>query len=130
MPQFRTVAIAAMSGIAGLIIGAVAAAWFTSFFFGHGMITGSLATLVVEGAALEKMHAGDIDGASLILDRSLDGELIIIRYAIDDGFELPSKGASAIARIKRVRESTGYLPADPSVRESVDAALRLGQSDE
>jgi len=71
MSRLRTVAVAAISGIAGLVVGALAAAWFLSLFFRHATTTASLATLVVEGAALEKLHAGDIDGARLILDVAL-----------------------------------------------------------
>ena len=127
MPKHRSLMIAGVSGLAGLIIGAIAAAWFSSSFFGYGMTTGALANVVVEGAALEKLHAGDIDGARRILDVHLDGELLTIGYAIDDGFKLPPNGASAIARIKRMREASGYVP-DPAIQSSVQAVLALGGS--
>ncbi len=100
MAQGRTIAIAAISGMVGLVVGAV----------------------------LDKLHTGDVEGASLTLNSRLDSELIAIRYVVKDGFKLPAGGASAIARIGRVRGATGYSPPDDSVRESVEAALRLGKT--
>jgi hypothetical protein len=127
MARSRAVTVGVASGIVGLVLGAAGAAWFLSKMLSYSAATAALATIAVDGAALEKLHSGDVEGASLALNRNLDGALITIRYAAEDGFKLPEKGALAIGRVGHVRAVTGYVPPDESVRASVNAALQLGR---
>lgn len=128
MTTLRASLIAVVSGIVGGLLGAFIAAKFMGSLMAYGGAMSSLATIAVESNALQKIEAGDLDGAQLALNRRLDGELINLKASVDDGFELPSHGAEVLARLQQVRQSAGYVPSDPSVREEVESALALSRA--
>ena len=101
MTTLRVSLIAAASGIVGALLGAFFAAKFVGSLVGYGTAVSSLATIAVEGSALEKIAAGDVQGAQQVLNLRLDGELITLNSSVNDGFQLPSRGAEVLARLKR-----------------------------
>lgn len=128
MTSLRASLIAAASGVVGVLLGAFIAAKFIGSLMAYGSAVSSLATIAMGSAALEKMEAGDVTGAQLVLNLRLDGELINLKASMDDGFQLPSHGAELLARLQKVRQTAGYVPSDPSVRQSVESAFALGRA--
>jgi hypothetical protein len=128
MTTLRASLLALVAGIVGGLIGAFITAKVMGSLMAYGSAVSSLATIAVESAALEKMQAGDVDGAQLALNLRLDGELINLKASVDDGFKLPNHGAELLARLQKVRQSTGYVPSDYSVRQSVESALAMGRT--
>lgn len=90
----------------------------------YSAVSTSLATLAVEGRALQRMRSGDIDGAALVLEESADTALMTVCASAEEGYVL-TPGRAAIQQLKRVRQSTGYAPSNPIVRRAVEAALAL-----
>jgi hypothetical protein len=99
-----------------------------SDFLNYAQATSAVATLVSDGAALQKIHSGDADAATQLLQIRLDGELITIGSEVRDGYRLTPQAKEALSRLKALRESSGYAPADPAVRAAVMQALSLGEA--
>ena len=121
--------LAGICAAAGLILGSLVTVWITSHQRPPGAAASSVETLVIDGDALRKMHAGDIIGATRLLQVRLDEELISLDAAVKRGFKLTPEARTAISQIKRLRDSTGYAPADPATQKSVADALALGSDD-
>jgi hypothetical protein len=126
----RPIVIAVVAGTAGLAVGVLSTAWFMSRFLTHAQATSAVATLAVDGLALQNIHDGDPDAATQLLQARLDGELLTISWEIKAGYVLTPQARKAISRVKRLRESSGYEPSDPEVRRDVHATLALGGTNE
>ena len=124
----RATVVAVLSAIAGLAVGVLLTAWLMSHLLNYAQTTSAVATLVSDGAALQKIHSGEPEAATRLLQIRLDGELITIASAVSDGYRLTPQAREAISRLKALRESSGYAPADPAVRDVVMQALSLGES--
>ncbi len=124
----RAIVIAVVAGTAGLAVGALSTAWFMSRFLTNAQATSAVATLAVDGLALQNIHDGDTDAATGLLQTRLDGELLAIGWEIKAGYVLTPQAKKAISRIKHLRESSGYEPSDPDVRGDVRAILSLAAS--
>lgn len=124
----RPIVIAVAAGTAGLVIGVLSTAWFMSRFLIHAQATSAVATIAVDGLALQNIQHGDSDAATRLLQARLDGELMTISWEIKAGYVLTPQAKNAIYRVKRVRESTGYEPSDPDIRRDVRATLSLAGS--
>ena len=126
----RATVVAVCSGIVGVLAGGYLTAWFISRFLNSAATTYAVATIVTDGAALQKLHSGDTDAATQQLQIRLDGELITIGAEVKAGSKLTPQAQNAIAQLKRLRESTGYEPTDPNVRGLVREALELGATND
>ena len=124
----RAIVIAALCAIAGLAVGVLLTAWIMSTLLNYAQTTSAVATLVSDGAALQKIHSGQPDAATRLLQIRLDGELITIGSAVKEGYRLTPQAREAISQLKALRESSGYAPEDPAVRGDVMQALSLGES--
>jgi hypothetical protein len=124
----RTTLIAVIAGVVGCALGVFSMYWFTSYLLKFAQATSAIATVAVEGSALQKMHDDDPAAATRLLQNRLDGELVTIAVQVKAGYTLTPSGAAAIARIRQLRESSGYEPQDPGVRRLVADALSLGAS--
>ena len=119
----RAVVTAIGAATAGLIIGALLTAWFMSRFLTSALAGGAVATVAVDGRALEYLHDGTPDAATGLLQSRLDGELLTIGWNVKDGYVLTPDAKKALLRVKRLRDVSGYEPADPAVRDAVREAL-------
>ena len=90
----------------------------------------AVATLAVDGLALQNIHDGDSDAATRLLQARLDAELMTVGSEVKDGYSLTPQAKKAISRIKRFRDSSGYEPSDPDVRSAIREALSLGGSNQ
>jgi hypothetical protein len=126
----RTVLVPVVVGIVSLIAGVFATSWFMSRFIGSMQSSRAVATLAVDGLALQDIHDGDSDAAARLLQIILDGELITIYWEVKDGYVLTPQTKKVISRIKRLRDSSGYEPSDPAVRDTVREVFSLGSTDQ
>jgi hypothetical protein len=129
MSKARAIVLALASGVVGLVAGIAATAWFMSSFLNYATGTSAVASIVVDGDALSTLSSGDTAGATRLLQSRLDGELITIAVETKQGFTLTPQAKSAIARLKQLRDSSGYVPSDPGVRQLVQETLALGVAD-
>jgi len=126
----RTAVVAAVASTVGLTVGVLASAWFMSRFLTSAQASSAVATLAVDGLALQNIHDGDSDAATRLLQARLDAELMTVGSEVKDGYSLTPQAKKAISRIKRFRDSSGYEPSDPDVRSAIREALSLGGSNQ
>ena len=126
----RTAVVAAVASTVGLTVGVLATAWFMSRFLTSAQASSAVATLAVDGLALQNIHDGDSDAATRLLQARLDAELMTVGSEVKDGYSLTPQAKKAISRIKRFRDSSGYEPSDPDVRRAIREALSLGGSNQ
>jgi len=126
----RTAVVAAVASTVGLTVGVLATAWFMSRFLTSAQASSAVATLAVDGLALQNIHDGDSDAATRLLQARLDAELMTVGSEVKDGYSLTPQAKKAISRIKRFRDSSGYEPSDPDVRSAIREALSLGGSNQ
>ncbi len=126
MSKPRAIVLVLISSVVGLIVGFGASTWFTSSFLDYAAATSAAASIVVDGAALSSLSSGDAGKAISLIQTRLDGDLITIGAEAKRGFTLTPQVKGAIARLKQLREASGYAPADPGVRELVQETLSLG----
>ena len=120
MPNIRAVLLSAALFLVGLALGVAGTTYFTGWFMGYAQTTSALATVAMEGVALEKMAASDVAGATKVLNIHLDGELLQINAAVDEGFTLTPKAKQHIERVRKLRQAAGYVPADSQVHAGVE----------
>src|SRR5688572_22748693 len=111
MPTLRAIFFPAALCLVGLVLGVVGTTYFSGWFMGYAQTVSALATVATEGVALERIAASDVAGATKMLNIHLDGELLHINAAVDDGFTLTPKSKQHIERVRKLRESSGYVPA-------------------
>jgi hypothetical protein len=96
MSTRRVAMIAAISALAGLVVGAVSASWYwfdsNGQFMTSNLVLGTQADILAKVSVLEHMRAGRFEHATKLLETLLDGDLI---------------GAGALARQGRVIERGG-----------------------
>jgi hypothetical protein len=127
----RTTLIATGAAIAGVIVGTLVTAWFMSRSRISSLAAGAVATVAVDGRALQYLHDGDPDAAAALLQARIDGELVMIGWDVKGGYYALSPDAKkAFSRIKRLRDSTGYESSDPGVRKAVSEALAAAGSNQ
>jgi len=126
----RPAVVAAVASTVGLTVGVLATAWFMSRFLTSAQASSAVATLAVDGLALQNIHDGDSDAATRLLQARLDAELMTVGSEVKDGYSLTPQAKKAISRIKRFRDSSGYEPSDPDVRSAIREALSLGGSNQ
>jgi len=126
----RTAVVAAVASTVGLTVGVLATAWFMSRFLTSAQASSAVATLAVDGLALQNIHDGDSDAATRLLQARLGAELMTVGSEVKDGYSLTPQAKKAISRIKRFRDSSGYEPSDPDVRSAIREALSLGGSNQ
>ncbi len=126
----RTAVVAAVASTVGLTVGVLATAWFMSRFLTSAQASSAVATLAVDGLALQNIRDGDSDAATRLLQARLDAELMTVGSEVKDGYSLTPQAKKAISRIKRFRDSSGYEPSDPDVRSAIREALSLGGSNQ
>jgi hypothetical protein len=129
MSTRRIAAIAAISALVGLVVGAFAASryWldFNAQFMTSGLVMRTQADLVTRVLVLRQIRAGRSGDATKLLEVLLDGDLISAGALARDGHKFDANVRRAVALELRAREMSGYEPADPNVRAAVQEAFRL-----
>jgi hypothetical protein len=123
MTTLRVAVLASIVGLAGLAAGFQIGKWVPSRLLAYGMATSAIANVAFDGMALERMHGGNPEEAKQILYTRLDGEILAIDAAVQEGFRLTPKNLEAIARIRMLRDMHVYRSANPEIRAMVDEAL-------
>jgi len=123
MTTTRTVIVASATGILGLLIGFGVTFWFLLRLLSYGSTTSALASVATGGVVLEKVETGDIEGAKKLLYTYLDGQILTIDAAVQEGYALTPGNGEAISRVKQLREIAGYRSSDPTIQAAVDGAL-------
>lgn len=123
MTIVRITVLVSTVGLACLAVGFQIGKWIPSRLLAYGTTVGSIANIAVDGAALERMHDGNIDGAKHALYTRLDGEVLAIDAAVQEGFQLTPSHVEAITRYGRLRGMSGYRSPDPKIRALVEEAL-------
>jgi|SRR6267142_2405118 len=129
MSTRRIAAIAAISALVGLVVGAFAASryWldFNAQFMTSGLVLKTQADLVTRVFVLEHLRASRSEDATKLLEALLDGDLISAGALARDGHKFSASARRAVAVELRARQMSGYEPADPNVRAAVQEAFRL-----
>jgi hypothetical protein len=126
MTKGRATAIAIVSGILGLGIGVLGSLWLMSRFLNYGTLTAAEAHLVIGAKLLENIRASELTPAARTLETWLDGDLLTIGDYSERGISPRAATLQAISRIRDSRQTSGYVPADPSLRADVERVLALG----
>ena len=119
----RVTILVSVVGLACLVLGFQIGRWTPSRLLVYGATVSSIANVTVDGVALERMHGGDFDGAKHALYTRLDGEVLAIDAAVQEGFQLTPRNVEAITRYSRLRGIAGYKSPDPKIHVLVDEAL-------
>lgn len=129
MSTRRAAMIAAISALAGLVVGVFAASWywldFNGQFMTSGLVVRTQADILTKVSVLELMRAGRPEDAIKLQEALLDGDLIGAGALVRDGYKFNANARRAVALERQARKLSGYEPTDPTVRAAVKEAFRL-----
>ena len=129
MSTRRMAIIAAVSALAGLVVGACGASWyligFNAQFMESNLALRTGSDIVSKVSVLEHLRAGRTEHAASLLEALLDGDLMTAGALAGVGHKFSPNAQRAAAVELIARQASGYQPIDPNVRAAVENALRL-----
>lgn len=115
--------------LGSLALGAVGATWFWQSFYSQfintAFITRTEADIITKVGVLERIRAGQIEDATILLETQLDGDLMGAGALARDGTRFSANTGHAVALEAKARAVSGYRPTDSNVRNAVQEAFRL-----
>lgn len=121
--SFRVALIVGFSSLVGLIIGCLGVGWFMGGMLDQSVLSSAEAQLTQDSIQLEKLSHGDLSGSTRVLQEKIDINLVEVSYFLTHDYKLAEGMPQTLERIRSVRASMGYVPANSAVRERADSVL-------
>jgi hypothetical protein len=98
---------------------------FYSGFINTTFVTRTEADIIMKVGVLERIRAGKIADAILLLETQLDADLISAGALVRDGTRFNDSTGRAVALEARARIVSGYRPIYDNVHHAIQEAFRL-----